>query len=291
MKKNNIKCIKTIKAHSFRVKSLLLLRDHTIASCSYDKTIMIYNPNSNYKVEQVIQSNYINSMCQLEDGTIASCSKLGAVYIGEFAIENAHEQEVTKIISLPNNRIASCSFDKTIKIWNCTKPYSDTPIVVLEKQTEYVYSMIYIKERDLIAAGTGKSKIQFWSMLTYQCVSIIKGVECWNRNAIYQLDKDRLITGGYYKVFIINIDKCITEKICDIDEIGYVNCFMRMGNIVICGGDKGNFCFFDIESGKYKIKRKVHETDKKVNDLLRIDEHTFMSCSDDYTCKVWKYNL
>ena len=201
-------------------------------------------------------------MCQLEDGTITLCSKVGAVYIGEFVIDNAHEQEVTKIISLPNNRIASCSFDKTIKIWNCTKPYSDTPIVVLK--TECVYTMIYIKERDLIAAGTGKSKVQLWSMLTYQCVTIIEGVECWNKNAIYQLDKDRLITGGYYKVYIINIDKCIIEKICDIDEIGYVNCFMKMGNIIICGGDKGNFCVFAIKSGNIKLKERFNKQIKKL---------------------------
>ena len=50
---------------------------------------------------------------------------------------------INKVISLPNNRIASCSYyDKTIKIWKSNPPYSDTPIKVLEGHTKSVRSLL-----------------------------------------------------------------------------------------------------------------------------------------------------
>ena len=45
---NNINNIKTINEHSNYIKSLLLLSDGRLASCSFDKTIKIYNINNNY---------------------------------------------------------------------------------------------------------------------------------------------------------------------------------------------------------------------------------------------------
>ena len=52
--------------------------------------------------------------------------------IGDYTIKNAHDDCITKVITLPNNRIASCSKDMTIKIWKSNPPYSDTPINVLK---------------------------------------------------------------------------------------------------------------------------------------------------------------
>lgn len=39
---------------------------------------------------------------------------------------------ITKIVTLPNHRMATCSSDKTIKIWKSAPPYDDTPIKVFE---------------------------------------------------------------------------------------------------------------------------------------------------------------
>ena len=77
-------------------------------------------------------SKGINSICQLEDGIIVSCSDDKSIMIGDYIIKEAHDGSIQKVITLPNNRIASCSYDKTIKIWKSNPPYSDTPVKVLE---------------------------------------------------------------------------------------------------------------------------------------------------------------
>ena len=95
MKKNNkinknnkeVKCIKTITLEpdgpigdlSIGVKSLLLLKDGRIASCSDNNKIRIFDPSNDFHCDQVIErhSKGITSICQLDDGTIVSCSNEG----------------------------------------------------------------------------------------------------------------------------------------------------------------------------------------------------------------------
>ena len=134
VKIEDIKSIKTITGHTHNVYSLLHLKDGRVASCSWDKTIRIYDPSNDYHCDQVIKrhSESITSICQLDDGTIVSCSGDRTIMISDYTIKNAHDDWIAKVITLPNNRIASCSKDNRIKIWKSNPQYSDTPIKVLE---------------------------------------------------------------------------------------------------------------------------------------------------------------
>ena len=167
VKIEDIKSIKTITGHTDSVKSLLHLKDGRVASCSRDTTIRIYDPSNDYHCVQVLKrhSKGILSICQLDDGTIVSCSDVHSLFcqledgtlepfsddhsimIGDYTIKSAHDDSIYQVITLPNNRIASCSFDKTIKIWKSNPPYSDTPIKVLKGHSySFCYSLFYIKE-------------------------------------------------------------------------------------------------------------------------------------------------
>ena len=195
-----MKCIKTIIAHTSDVFSLLLLNDERIGSCSDDRTIRIFNTSNDYHCDQVMkrQNSLISSICELEDGTIVSCSKDKSIMIGDHTIKKAHNGFIWKVITLPNNRIASCSYDRTIKIWKSNLPYSDIPIKVLEGHSSWVTSLLYIKERDIMISGSLDKTFRLWNMSTYlyQCITVIEGVDCrWN-NSIYQIEHDKVIVGG-----------------------------------------------------------------------------------------------
>ena len=174
----NIEQVKTITGHTAYVNSLLHLRDGRVASCSSDKTIRIYDPSNDYHCDQVIKrhSEVIQSICQLDDGTIVSCSDDKSIMIGDYTINNAHDNCIWKVITLPNNRIASCSYDYSIKIWKSNPPYSDTPIKVLTGHSNDVYSLLYIKERDVMISGSWDETLRIWNMSTYQCITVIKGI-------------------------------------------------------------------------------------------------------------------
>ena len=57
--------------------------------------------------------------------------------------------------------------------------------------------------------------------------------------------------------------------------------------MILCGCEKGQFCFYDMNTKEYKITKNNHNDD--ISDLLLIDDNTFLSCSRDNTIKVWKY--
>ena len=183
----NIKEVKTFTEHTDNVNSLLQLKDGRVASCSDDKTIRIYDPSNDYHCDQVIKrhSEGIPSICQLDDGTIVSCSHDESIMIGDYTIKNAHDYLIYKVITLPNNRIASCSYDKTIKIWKSNPPYSDIPIKVLREHSYYVISLLYIKERDVIISGSRDKTLYLWNMSTYQCDKVLEGVDCTFPNSLY----------------------------------------------------------------------------------------------------------
>ena len=68
IKIKELKCIKTMTAHSSDVYSLLLLKDNRIASSSKDGTIRIFNPSNDYQCVTVIQGIqcFPNGLCKLE---------------------------------------------------------------------------------------------------------------------------------------------------------------------------------------------------------------------------------
>ena len=283
-----VKCIQTITAHTSSVNSLLLLKDKRVASCSTDGIIRIYEPSNDYHCKKGFNDG-IKSICQLDDGTIVSCSYSHSIMIGNYIIKNAHNFEINKVIALPNNRIASCSYEHTIKIWKSNPPYSDTPIRVLEGHSHWITSLLYIKEKDLMISGDWNDRIlSLWNMSTYQCVTIIKGVKCFYPNSLYLIDKDRVIFGGSTFVYIVNIDKCVIEKTIEDKAFDSVYCFHKLrDNTILCGCEDGIFCFYDMNTGQYKITKNNHT--ERINALLFIDDNTFLSCSSDNTIKVWKY--
>ena len=85
------------------------MKDGRVASTSVDNIIRIYAPSKDYHFDQVIErhSDSIISICQLDDGTIVSCSYDNSIMIGDYTINNAHKSYVYKVITLPNNIMLS----------------------------------------------------------------------------------------------------------------------------------------------------------------------------------------
>ena len=132
--------------------------------------------------------------------------------------------------------------------------------------------------------------IRLWNMSTYQCDIVIEGVYRCFTNALYQIDKDRVIVGWVDSFCIVNIDKCVIEKTIKDESIKYVACFLKLrdNKTILCGCyNNGIFCFYDMNTEQYKITKNNHNF--HIIDLLLIDDNTFLSCSNDYTIKVWRY--
>ena len=139
-------------------------------------------------------------------------------------------------------------------------------------------------------SGADDTLLLLWNISTYQCETIIKGVHCCSPNSLYQIDKDKVIIGGYQIINIVNIDKCIIEKTIRDTNFRCVNCFINLidNNMILCGCEKGQFCFYYMNTKEYKINQNNHYS--KILDFLMIDEYTFLSCSNNDTIKLGENN-
>ena len=130
------KCLYILKGHEKWVKCILELDNGIIISGSDDKTIKIWKDYINIKTLEE-HKNSIRSLCQINENFFASGSFDFSIKIWDIntweCIQTlvGHESNIICVISLNNNNqksktlnymkqsllIASCSNDKTIKIW------------------------------------------------------------------------------------------------------------------------------------------------------------------------------
>ena len=108
------------------------------------------------------------------------------------------------MISLSNNRMASCSNDKTIKICSSAPPYN--LLSTLAGHATRPFSIYQPEGKDILVSGEYFEQIVIvWNLTNYKKESIVKGVGCYSSNNIVQIDSERLNS-----IYIINIAKLFT---------------------------------------------------------------------------------
>lgn len=293
-----VKELKTIIADD-QIIFLFLLKDGRLSTYLRNKIIKIYNPNNDYVCDITIIKPHkmgIRAICQLYDETFVTCSgkeiKFWSIssdaYECLFTLTNPYEDFINKVVSLPNNHLASCSNDKTIKIWNMNKPYNTTAIKIMEGHTNNVTSLKYFKEKNFLISGAYDSTLRIWNMNTYQCVNIVKNVDDCHNNIIYQIDNERFLVGGS-TITVLNINNFNIEEKIKNEKIGFISSFVKLrdNNTVICGEETGQFGLFNINTKEYNCINTTHN--RYIQDLVNINESIFISCSGDTTLKVWVY--
>ena len=156
------------------------------------------------------------------------------------------------------------------------------------------YSIIYIKEKDILVSSGGK--LTFWNMTTYQVINENNEVKSSN-SCLSQIDKDRLLAGDFHEFWIVNINKYEVEKHVYDSYFGKVTSAIKMrdNKTIFITAISDWFIFYDLETKKYTLTRQVH-----VKNVIALDGETFMTSSDntnydipssefDTAVRIWKY--
>ena len=299
-KDSNIKEIKPLKEVKLELEatSIILLQDGRVAGCAHGD-IYVFDPKNNYNLDMKFRVQYAETkgLCQLENGLVVSSGrghiKLFALQKDKaecvFTIEEAHSSgldgTINSIIALPGNKFASCSDDKTVKIWSGEQPYTDIAIEVLDSDC-YARAVVYMKEHNYILVGMSNS-IAVWSNESYELKRSLKGVN----NPITQIDTDRVMCRKDEQLYIVNVEKGNVE-LCIKDEVFndiYSMIKLKDVNAVIVGMGDGEFCVLDLDTYDYVIHKGIHKS--IVYDLIPLNDGMFYSSSLDYTIKLNKYIL
>lgn len=291
---SNFKKIKNIEEHSATIYSLLLLSDGRLASCSADKTIKIYNIENNYNCEITVEghTDAVSDLCQLENKKIVSCSdttiKIWSISVLSYKCEctknNSHEDRINKVISLSNNRFATCSNDKQIKIWSASHPYN--VITELNGHLDSVISILQIKNKEILLSLSKDNTLCKWNLTTYERVKVIDKVR--NSNELIEINEDLIMVSKEKSVTLININKEIIEKKIMDNQLDFISFMKLRDDNILCGGNNGEMSIFDIKLNKFSFfKEEGHEDG--ITCILNIQNNLFATCSYDSTIKIWEY--
>lgn len=288
---SKIKDIKSIDAHKLNVKSLIILRDGRIASCSHDKTIKIYNIQT-YKCEISINKELdeVEGIAQLDNNILISVTKGGKINfftIGKKEYQLIHtitkmdSDNIENVISLSQNRFATYS-GKLIEIWNGNEPYNK--IAVLNKHSFPVSALIQLKKKEfLLSSGLDKT-LRLWDLTNNECITTITDIAY--ANTLLE-SGDLIIIGSFCNVTVFNLKSMKVIYKIDEQNGGFFTSLLelRNGNILI-GNGYGKVYLYDVYSNKHIMKKQPLTSNFSV--MININKNILVSgCNKKI--KFWKY--
>ena len=243
---NYLNCLFTIYEHKSRVSNMVLLKDKSLLTSSFDytmKKIRITNNNS---------------------------------YIVDF-IFNSFKNPVYKGIELTNNNIVSISFKGNINIFKKTdKNNNYLNFISHEIADEEIFNVIELVPNKEIAFSTDEC-LRFFSIDNYQNIGNVHLLEFAKGNNLIHISKNTLFVLLKHDIGMINISQrqCIFK--CSLGEVGKPECFCYLKDNTILVGISNNqkennkieFLFkqFSIKMTKLKlIAEKMEIIDKKKKD-------------------------
>lgn len=194
-----------LNGHSKIVLSLVEMPNCVLASCSGDKTIKLWNLNTNECITTLDgHKSDVNCLLELKDGRLASGSgdqtiKLWSIVTNKCLITlNGHSGSVTGLVQVNETEFASCSYDQTIKLWSLTL---NQCVYTFNEHNGYIYRLIQIDDSRLASCSNDKS-IKFWNVVSKQCDTTLVDnaiVQC-----LLQLKNGHIATGSFENIKLWN---------------------------------------------------------------------------------------
>ena len=200
----------------------------------------------------------------------------------EYAYEiRGHENKVITLTLLSSGKLASGSYDKTIRIWNIHQYITEKTLI----EDGSVLSLLEF-EPDKLLSGTNVNTINLWSLGDYRKMFTFNGHILWV-NCLVKLTN--ILFASCSNDSIINIWNFNTlQKVYTLEEHNdCVLTMIKLTNGELCSGSADN----SIKIWNWKQESCVHTLEghkQWVKCLCELDNGDILSGSDDKTIKVWR---
>lgn len=188
-----------LEGHTESVEILHVFEDATtgrlcLASGSSDKTIIVWNLETNERIKVLRGADTVRSICSFVDEgagagdgagstVLASASynktvRLWSVDSSEcIAVMEGHDRVLsicTFVDGDGNRMLATGSSDNTVRVWDVKRRKC---VRVLEGHTNTVWPvcMIWRGKKQLIASGSFDKTVRLWDAKSGECVSVLEG--------------------------------------------------------------------------------------------------------------------
>ena len=200
----------------------------------------------------------------------------------------AHTKKVTILIQLESGKLASGSYDMTIKIWDIIDKTIIEPDKIIQEKGFVLFLLEF--ERDKILCGTSMNEINLWDLNTdcQSCEFNFQGHELWI-NCLVKLDSERFASASNDATILI-WNYYNGEKLFRFE--GHDDCILSLiylKNGKLCSGSADETIkIWDID--KEECVQTLNGHTKWVKCLLELNNGTILSGSDDQSIKIWNYD-
>jgi WD40 repeat protein len=280
-----------LKGHTNQINSLTSCGDNNIISASWDKTLKIWNANSNICIQTLEGSKSIESVIILPNDKIASCS------INEIMIWDIKANfKCIKILCCDNYRVFNNLLLLTNSTFAFSADYTVPCIIIVDCDNKYciskeltqcasVYSLINIFDNRFASASLDMI-INIWSNSDYKCVGkLVTGHLERITTLAYSIKDDVLLSGSKDKTIKVwDLSTFICVRI--IENNNEVRSLLILPNGFFASG------YYDgsIKIWRnYKCINSLKKHSDKVTKLLFLDDYRTVSSSFDKSIIIWHY--
>ena len=208
----------------------------------------------------------------------------------------AHNSFICKVIELKNGNLFSCSYDKTVKIWDLNNKNNNfclfsitnsdfcTDIIEFDEENIFYNNNNYF----LIGLTFMKNSLILWNENLEQKF-LVKNIESSGTNKELLVYNNNVIIGGEKHVYFLNVsNNNLLVKSFDINF--NIHCVEIIFNdILIFGDQSGNFYQFSINNNNISDlgeKNKIFK--KKINCIIKSNDNNLIFFGSDKTLKIFE---
>nr|CAD2195319.1 unnamed protein product [Meloidogyne enterolobii]CAD2201556.1 unnamed protein product [Meloidogyne enterolobii] len=249
-------CTQVLTGHTGGVWALQLSEDGKIAiSGSTDRTVRVWNVETGVLM-RCLNGHSSTVRCMSLSGNILvtgsrDCTiRMWNIEEGRCIRPFIGHLAAVRCVKYAGSSVVSGGYDHKIHVWNAE---NGTLEHVLEGHTHRVYSLHFVKERNLVISGSLDTTIRVWNVKTGECLQTLVGHQSLTSGM--KLRGNKLISANAdstIKVWNILDGTCIHTLAGPNKHASAVTGFRFLDNgMIATSGDDGTVKLWDIEEGSF----------------------------------------
>ena len=273
---------------------ILLTKDGRLAVGTEKGTIKIYNLETlQVEVSLTGHNESIEWIAEISNGNLISSEDGYKVKIWKIEKDKGecintfepHEQNTQMIITLTNNRFATCSIE-SFAIWSndeIAQPLHSFDFV----HNDDIIFIHQVKGKEELLSYGWDNMIKFWDLNTYEKIDSLSDIKVNGKHNYIEIN-GKLLIGEYDYVYVINLAEHKLDKKIGNEESEFKFEWPIEIEGCIISGNYQSLNQFDIQTEKmHLLKEDIYES-SNINQIIAIGKNKFItSCSDCGDINEW----